>query len=213
MLIQCDFDGTIIRNNLSVLLRENFAQGDWRQIEDAYMQRSLTVEESNRQQYRLIYQSREKLQAFVCQHIELRPGFIEFVSYCQQENIPFVIVSSGVDFYIKAVLDRIGMSHLEHHCGRGVFYGDGISVQYFGPEGNLLDGGFKSRFLTWLRQRDSSIIYLGDGYSDIEPARQAEHVLATGMLPDLLKAESVATTAFDDFYEVISEVKRLSQQY
>jgi len=61
MLIQCDFDGTIIRNNMSVLLRENFARGDWRQIEAAYMQRSLTVEESNRQQYRLIRQSRKKL--------------------------------------------------------------------------------------------------------------------------------------------------------
>jgi len=117
-----------------------------------------------------------------------------------------------VDFYIEAVLDRIGMSHLEHYCGRGVFRGNGISVQYFGPEVNLLDDGFKYRYLTWLRQRDSSIIYLGDGYSDIETARQAEHVLATGMLPDLLKMESVVAAAFDDFHDVISEVKRISQQ-
>lgn len=212
MLIQCDFDGTIIRNNLSVLLRENFARGDWQQIEAAYMQRSLTVEESNRQQFRLIQESREKLQEFVCQHIELRPGFTEFVSYCQQVSIPFVIVSSGVDFYVKAVLARIGMAHLECYCGWSVFNEDGISVQYFGPDANLLDCGFKRSYLTWLRQRDSSIMYLGDGYSDIEPARQAEYVLATGMLPDLLRAESVVATCFDDFYDVISEVKRLSQQ-
>ena len=212
MLIQCDFDGTIIRNNLSVLLRENFARVGWREIEAAYIQRSLTVEESNRQQYRLIQESRKKLQEFVCQHIELRPGFVEFINYCRQQSIPFVIVSSGVDFYIEAVLARIGMSHLECYCGQGVFTEDGIAVRYISPEGNLLDSGFKHRYLAWLRQRDSTIIYLGDGYSDIEPARQAEHVLATGMLPDLLKAESITATSFDDFYDVISEVNRLSQQ-
>ncbi|GAH48434.1 unnamed protein product, partial [marine sediment metagenome] len=54
MIIQCDFDGTIIRNNLSVLLREHFARGNWRRIEDDYLHGKLTVEQSNKLQFALI---------------------------------------------------------------------------------------------------------------------------------------------------------------
>jgi 2-hydroxy-3-keto-5-methylthiopentenyl-1-phosphate phosphatase len=38
MIIQCDFDGTIIRNNLSVLIREHFAPDAWRAIEADYLE-------------------------------------------------------------------------------------------------------------------------------------------------------------------------------
>ncbi len=34
MIIQCDFDGTITRKNLSILLRENFAHGGWQKLAD-----------------------------------------------------------------------------------------------------------------------------------------------------------------------------------
>ena len=210
MLIQCDFDGTIIRHNLGVLFRETFAHGDWKSVETAYAQHRITVEECNRWQYRLIREPIENLQDFACRHTEVRPGFNEFVDYCQQNNIPLVIVSNGVDFYIQLVLAWIGMAHLELHCGHGVLSRDGIIVSYEDPEGNPLDSGFKSRYLKWLRQRDSTIVYLGDGYSDIAPASQADHVLATGALPDMLKAESISATPFDDFYDVVREIQGFS---
>jgi len=210
MLIQCDFDGTIITSNLGVLFREEFAQGDWKSIETAYAQHRITVEECNRWQYRLIREPIEKLKDFACQHIEVRPGFSTFVDYCRQNDIPLVIVSNGLDFYIQTVLALIGMSHLELHCGYGVYSGNGITVSYEDPEGNPLDSGFKTRYLDWLRKRDSTIVYLGDGYSDIAPASRADHVLATGTLPDMLKAASISATPFGDFYEVVREVQRLS---
>ena len=65
MIIQCDFDGTIIKNNLSVLLRETFAQGDWQSIESDYLLGQLTVEQSNRLQFTFIKEPKEKLQEFV----------------------------------------------------------------------------------------------------------------------------------------------------
>jgi 2-hydroxy-3-keto-5-methylthiopentenyl-1-phosphate phosphatase len=210
MLIQCDFDGTIIKSNLGVLFRETFARGDWKGVETAYARHLITVEECNRRQYRLIAEPIENLQDFARRHTEVRSGFNEFVDYCRQNDIPLVIVSNGVDFYIQSILGQIGMSHLELHCGHGVLSGDSIAVSYEDPEGKPLDSGFKSSYLKWLRQRDSMIVYLGDGYSDIEPASQADHVLATGELPDMLKAQSIAATPFDDFYGVLREVQSLS---
>ena len=210
MIIQCDFDGTITRNNLSTLLRENFAHGDWQKIESSYLHGQLTVEQSNKLQYALIKEPKEKLQEFVRQHIEVRPGFKEFVKYCQGNAIQFVIVSSGLDFYIETVLAQIGMSDLEIHCGQTAFREDGIDVFYTDPEGNTIDRGFKIKYLTSLKKQGKSIIYVGDGLSDLEAARQADHVFAIGYLLTLLRAESVTCGSFTDFYDLLHQVRLLS---
>ncbi len=209
MIIQCDFDGTIIRNNLSVLLREKYAHGDWQKIDSDYLHGQLTVEQSNKLQFALIKEPKERLQAFVRQHIELRPGFVEFVGYCQESAIPFAIVSSGLDFYIEPVLAEIGMPDLELHCGRTSFSRDGIDVTYYDPVGNIVSEGFKKKYLTWLKEWGTDIIYLGDGLSDLEAARQADHVFATGHLLDLLDTYSIEHSAFSDFYDLQRQIRLL----
>jgi len=203
MIIQCDFDGTLITNNMSLLLREEFATGGWRQLENDYLHGYLTVEQSNMLQFVLIKEPKEKLQEFVCQHIEVRPGFLEFVRYCQDTGIPLVIVSSGLDFYIETVLIQIGMRNLELHCGQTAFGKDGIIVSYTDPEGNIINEGFKKKYLAWLKKRDDNIIYIGDGLSDLEAARNADYVFATGHLLRLLSADSIACSAFSDFYDLL----------
>ena len=89
MIIQCDFDGTIILNNLSLLLREQFADSRWRAVEADYLASRLTVEESNQRQYLMIKESREVLQSFVIQNIRLRTGFLDFAEYCHANGIRF----------------------------------------------------------------------------------------------------------------------------
>ncbi len=210
MIIQCDFDGTIIRNNLSVLLRENFARAGWQKIESDYLHGHLTVEQSNKLQFALIKEPKERLREFVRQHIELRPGFVEFVRYCQESAILFVIVSSGLDFYIEPVLKEIGIPSLELHCGRASFDRNGIDVSYYDPEGNIVSEGFKKKYLTWLRKRDKNTIYIGDGLSDLEAARQADHIFATGHLLDLLSSAPVICNRFSDFYDLLRQVRLLS---
>ncbi len=209
MIIQCDFDGTIIRNNLSILLRERYAGGDWRRIDSDYLHGHLTVEQSNKLQFVFIKESRERLQEFVRQHIEVKPGFAEFVQYCQESAIPFVIVSSGLDFYIEPVLAQIGMPDLELHCGQTSFGKEGIDVAYYDPEGNIVSEGFKKKYSTWLKKRGTNIIYLGDGLSDLEAACQADHVFATGHLLDLLNTQSITCSAFSDFYDLQRQIRLL----
>ncbi len=209
MIIQCDFDGTITRNNLSVLLREKYAHGDWHKIDADYLHGRLTVEQSNKLQFARIKESKEKLQEFVRQHIEVMPGFPEFVRYCRESAIPFVIVSSGLDFYIETVLAQIGMPDLELHCGQTSFGKDGIAVSYTNPEGSIIDMGFKRKYLSWLKKRGENIIYIGDGLSDLEAAHHADHVFATGHLLRLLRAESVDYSIFSDFYALLHQVRLL----
>ena len=134
---------------------------------------------------------------------------MEFAKYCHETGIPLVIVSSGLDFYIETVLIEIGMQNLELHCGQTAFGKDGIVVSYTDPEGNIINEGFKKRYLNWLKKRDNDITYIGDGLSDLEAARNADHVFATDHLLRLLNTDSIACSAFSDFRDLLYQIRHL----
>lgn len=212
MIIQCDFDGTIIRNNLSVLIREHFAPDAWRAIETDYLEGRITVEESNRRQFALINEPKERLQKFVRCHIDVRQGFPEFTADCVAKGYRPVIVSSGLDFYIEVVLSELGMSEIELYCGKTEFSEKGIMVSYHNHNGNIIEHGFKISYLNWLKWRDKRIIYIGDGLSDLEAARDADYVFATGHLATLLKEEHIPWSYFDNFIDIRNKLTLLELQ-
>lgn len=202
MIIQCDFDGTIISNNLSVLIREHFAPEAWRAIDTDYLEGRITVEESNKRQFALIKKPREKLQEFVRSHIDVRQGFPEFTADCEAKGNHLVIVSSGLDFYIEVVLSELGMSDIEIYCGKTEFSEKGIMVSYADKKGNAIESDFKLSYMNRLKKRDNRIVYIGDGLSDLEAARNANYVFATGHLATLLKEEHVSWSSFNNFIDI-----------
>ncbi len=209
MIIQCDFDGTIIRNNLSLLIREPFALDAWRAIETDYLEGRITVEESNRRQFALIKEPKKRLQEFVRCHIDLRQGFPEFTADCVEKGMNLVIVSNGLDFYIEVVLSELNMSDIELYCGKTEFNENGIMVSYANHIGNTIEHGFKISYLNWLKQRGKPIIYIGDGLSDLPAARNANYVFATGHLATLLKEEHISWSSFDNFIDIRNKLTQL----
>jgi 2-hydroxy-3-keto-5-methylthiopentenyl-1-phosphate phosphatase len=209
MIIQCDFDGTIIRNNLSVLIREHFAPDAWRAIEADYLRGQITVEESNRRQFALIKEPKERLQEFARCHIDVRRGFPEFTADCEAKGHQLVIVSSGLDFYIEVVLSELGISDIAMYCGKTEFNEKGIMVSYHDHNGNIIEHGFKISLLNWLKCRDKSIVYIGDGLSDLEAARHANYVFAKGHLATLMQKEDASWCIFNTFIDIQNKLTLL----
>jgi len=207
MIIQCDFDGTVTTNNVSLLLRERFAIGNWRKTESDYLQGLLGVEESNKRQFALIREPKEKLVAFATQKARVRTGFLDLVHYCRSSGIRLIIISSGLDFYIEAVLNKIGSPNIELYCARTSFGQDGITVSYIGPDGSLLKQGFKEKYLAWLKKRGGCVTYIGDGLSDLAAASAADQVFATGHLHRLLGTKQVSHYSFTDFHDILHQLR------
>jgi 2-hydroxy-3-keto-5-methylthiopentenyl-1-phosphate phosphatase len=209
MIIQCDFDGTILTNNMSVLLRQRFAPPIWRDMETDFENGIISVERSNILQYSLVTTAKKDLHSFVRDNISLRNGFQSFISFCNSNSISVVIVSSGLDFYIQTTLKAIGLEDIELYCAHTIDIGNGIQVSYRDPEGYLIEEDFKNSYARWLKERDAELIYLGDGLSDIEAAKQAVHVFATGRLPSLLDERAYSYYTFSDFFDVINKLRIL----
>ena len=123
-------------------------------------------------------------------------------------GIRLTIVSGGLDFYIEAVLDKIGAPDLELHCARTSFTKDGIAVSYAGPDGGTIEEGFKKKYLAWLRKWGGRVAYIGDGLSDLEAAGAANCVFATGHLHTLLNANSVRHHTFSNFHDILHQICR-----
>ncbi|MCK4388210.1 MAG: MtnX-like HAD-IB family phosphatase [Dehalococcoidia bacterium] len=208
-LFQCDFDGTITEQDASFFLLDAFAQGDWRQLLTEYKQHKISVGEFNTKAFAMVKVSQETLLETVRGEVKIRPGFQELVTYCTKRGFRFVIVSNGLDFYIKAILQEIGLANIEVYAAQAWFHPQGMEVQYIGPDGNQLVDGFKEAYIKLFLKQGYRLIYAGNGDSDIYPAKYAHQVFARGELLNYYRQNNLECQLFDDLTDVIKALNLL----
>lgn len=208
-LIQCDFDGTITEEDISFFLLDTFANGDWRQLLEEYREGNISVGHLNREAFAMVKADRQSLLESMRGNVKIRDGFHELVSYCRREGLRFVIVSNGLDFYIDRILRDLGQQHIEVFAAQTQFLPEGLHVQYIGPDGNMLDEGFKEAYVNSFLRSDYRIVYAGNGASDFTPAKQCHHIFATGELLAICKEKNIEYFAFNDLNEIVRGLELL----
>jgi len=209
ILVQCDFDGTLTEEDISFSLLDAFAQGNWRQLLQEYREHKLPVGAFNTQAFAMIKADKATLLEAVKGEVKIRPGLQELVAYCSKRSYRLVIVSNGLDFYIKAILEDIGLQDLETHAAQTWFHPEGMKVKYIGPNGEQLDTGLKEAYTKLFLEQGYDIVYIGDGISDIYPARHAYQVLARGDLLDQCKKDKLKCKPFGDLIDVVKALEFL----
>lgn len=210
-VIQCDFDGTVTEADASFVLLDEFADGDWRRVLEEYKAGKIPVGGFNSRAFGMVKQEKKTLLDFLFSQdrLKIRPGFRELLGYCSQKGIEFVIVSNGLDFYIEAILQNIGVNSLKVCAARSRFSPDGMKVQYVGPDGRALDDNFKEAYTRLFLKRGYRVIYIGNGVSDMRPAKRASHIFATSDLLNSCRRANVSCTPFNDFNDVLNGLQRL----
>ena len=74
LLFQSDFDGTITVEDISFIILDKYARGDWRRILQDYKSGQITVGEFNRRAFALVSEDQETLEKYVLANYQLRPG-------------------------------------------------------------------------------------------------------------------------------------------
>jgi 2-hydroxy-3-keto-5-methylthiopentenyl-1-phosphate phosphatase len=210
--VQCDFDGTITEKDVAYLLLDNFADGNWRQLLRDYMSGKIAVGTFNREAFAMVKADRQTLTDFILKsgQVKVRSGFDGLLKYCSQKGLKFVIVSNGLAFYIETLLECMGIKGIEVFAAQSQFSSDGMKVKYVGPDGSQMEAGFKEAHTEMLKRRGYGIIYIGNGMSDMYPARQALRVFATGDLLELCQETGLECTPFNDFNDVVRVLEALA---
>ena len=209
LLVQCDFDDTITDGNVSVAIREVFGPDGWRSMEREFQDGQFSVEESNIRQYALLKASQKDIEDFVLGSVVIRFGFEQFVEYCRAVEIKVVIVSSGLDLYINPAIQPLGYDDLEVYSAQARVTGDGIAVSYKDPSGAALTRGFKESYVRHFKEQGHTVIYVGDGLSDIVPASDADYVIARDTLAAHARASGLSYHSFETYEDVAKHVEEI----
>jgi 2,3-diketo-5-methylthio-1-phosphopentane phosphatase len=212
LIVQCDFDDTVTVGNVSSAIREVFATGDWRSIEAAQHAGKIGVEQANIRQFAMVRASQKQIEDFVMGDVVIRYAFDQFAEYCAGEGIRLAIVSSGLDLYIKPAFDQLGLEGLEVYSGHAEVTPEGVHVSYTDPLGAALNDGFKESYARWLKRDGDTLVYVGDGQSDIQPANEADFVIARSTLAEHREGLGLPCYTFETFDDVGKHIEEIRKQ-
>jgi 2,3-diketo-5-methylthio-1-phosphopentane phosphatase len=141
--------------------------------------------------------------------IQLDPGFVPLVRLLSRLNIPHAIVSDGVDHFIQRTLERHGVSV---PVRSNTIDRDGPALALRCPlqrsDCRSAAAHCKCGSMEELARACRSSIYIGDGRSDLCPARTADYVFAKGALAAALEKEGREFVRFGGLGDVVDTLER-----
>ncbi|KAF8958164.1 HAD-like domain-containing protein [Flammula alnicola] len=162
----------------------------------------------------------EQCKEILRQNIRLDPGFKDFYDWCKSNDIPVIIVSSGMAPLIRAVLSNLvgqeAADEIEVIGNDATVFPDGKwEIKFRHPSSGF--GHDKSQAILPYRRLPNppTLIFFGDGVSDISAAKYADVLFvktkADGEndLAVYCQREGIKHTLFSDFVKVLPVVESI----
>ena len=199
----CDFDGTVTPFDVTDAILERFARPAWKTIEDEWVRGAISARQCMERQIPLIEAPLERLDAFL-DTVPVTGGFVEFVRYSRSKGIPLGIVSDGMDYPIKRILNRHGLRHVPVVANRMVYREGAYRLEFpYGREGCA--SGVCKCGVAEAVSGDGKTLLIGDGLSDCCLARSASFTLARQgkALHRRCAAEGYPYFTYLDFFDIL----------
>jgi 2-hydroxy-3-keto-5-methylthiopentenyl-1-phosphate phosphatase len=184
-IVVSDFDGTLTAHDLGTKVLERFGSAGWKRFDELFERGQISLSECLREQTALINApSKDEILRYLFPFSEFRPGMETLLAACGRGNL--VVASAGIDFCIRRVFRKAGLS-LPHLCcpatestPRGFRIVMPRTVSLGGSASIRLSPGenFKQVLVAGYRNQGRTVVYLGDGVADIAPASIADKVFA-----------------------------------
>lgn len=202
-LIFCDFDGTVALDDVGDEIFRTLAYHTWKEPVERWKRGEISSRECLETECSGVRASPEEIEGLLSS-FELDPSFPDFVRYCRKNDIPLYILSDGLDFYIKYLLERYGLGEVPFFSNR-LHFSDGRLVPefpYFVPSCGMC-GNCKVAHIRRLRREGDLVVHVGDGLSDRFAAEEADVVFAKGELLEYCRRTGLPCREFVDFGDVL----------
>ncbi|KAH8082828.1 HAD-like domain-containing protein [Cristinia sonorae] len=154
------------------------------------------------------------------QNISLDVGFKNFYDFCKANDIPVVIISSGMAPLIRAVLSKLigdeEAKNIEIIANDTIIHEDGTwEIKYRHPSSGY--GHDKSQSILPYRRLPNppTVFFFGDGVSDMSAARHADLLFvkqkpgADNDLAAFCTREGIPHVLFEDFDRALGLIKKV----
>ncbi|MEK7775053.1 MAG: MtnX-like HAD-IB family phosphatase [Candidatus Zixiibacteriota bacterium] len=211
LAICVDFDGTVTRRDVGYHIFHKFSGGRNDAVLPDWKAGRITTRECFRREAALARGSAEDILDYV-DTFEIDSTFPQFVDLCASEGIPLAIVSDGMEFYIRRLLERDGLGHLQVFANQGLLKDNAIEV-LFPWENRSCDrcGSCKAERIGEFKQQSGrgEVVFVGDGYSDVCATRVAQVLFAKKDLEEYCRANNIDYRHYDTFADVSRTLREI----
>jgi len=208
-----DFDGTVTNKDIANAIFDRFLrpellkQGWHREILDKWKAGEISSLECLTLECENTIVSEQELNAELDKY-KLTDGFVEFAEYCKKNSVPLIILSDGLDYYIKYILVKYGLGEIEYRANHMFFYNGSLRVEFpFANYGCGRCGNCKRWHINTLRRGDECVVYVGDGYSDRYAIRSADITFARSDLAEYCEKALMDYFPYENFYDVLQYIE------
>jgi len=141
--------------------------------------------------------------------IPVTAGLVETAEYCRTHDIPVMVLSDGLDYYIEYVLAKFGLSDMPYRSNAMTFREDGslgVSFPHMNRECGRC-GNCKESHIIKHRRDGDTVVYVGDGYSDRYAIKHADVIFARRDLAGYCSEHEIPYIPFESFHPVLAYLK------
>jgi 2-hydroxy-3-keto-5-methylthiopentenyl-1-phosphate phosphatase len=200
-----DFDGTITLRDVGDHLLLHYGFSDVKTIEASYSLK-VRVEDFMKRAFAGAALTEAVIAAFVREKVKARPGFRDFILYCEKNGVPFEIASGGVDLYSDPFFEKHGVT-VKSFFGRARVVKGGIKICYPFLRRTELSS-FKESRVKRFKRAGRKVIFFGDGPNDLKAAAAADKVYAAGRLMKLCRERGIKASPLTSFARAAEFLKK-----
>ena len=208
-----DFDGTITTEDVGSALCERFAPGVLERVDARWLAGEISFGEAFRLACLELKAPHEELVDHALAVGRVRAGFGELVETVLSSGGTLTVASAGLDLYVEPILRReLGpqLQRLLVRANAATVTDDGVDVRFPHEHPDCATcANCKGLVARAERAAGRRVVGVGDSFTDLCLAREAEHVFARAWLSDHCAGAGIAHETFDDFHPVTALVRRL----
>ncbi len=203
--ILSDFDGTITERDGLYSFIEKYAQGDWQKVEQDWANGKISSKKCLLDEFNLIPNlSSELIDNFV-KTLNIDDSFVDFYRKVTEQGISFFIVSDGIDYFIKRILEIHGLNGIKVISNHGEFVNGKFKITFPNDNPKCINnsGTCKCSVLEHLGKDYDKIYYVGDGVSDFCIAGKADVLYAKKRLLKYCEQSGIKCIPYEKFKDIV----------
>jgi 2,3-diketo-5-methylthio-1-phosphopentane phosphatase len=205
-----DFDNTITLGDVLDGVIEKFSPDDqWKVLENEWEEGRIGARACLDGQLRGLRATWPEFERHL-EGVTLDAGFASLIEFVQRAGGELMIVSDNFDLIVGHILQRRGFAHVAVRANHLEPAGDRV-VPSFPFSNPACPGCAHCKKTHFIPPNDDgrTVVYIGDGRSDLCPSRHADVVFAKASLLAQLRVEKIPCIAFDGLTGVVARLQKL----
>lgn len=208
-ILVSDFDGTITKKDTLSKFLEDYADPKWLDIENDWINGKFGSQECLVKQFALVPNLTKELIDKFLDTIEIDEWFIPFCKKAKEADMPVVVLSDGLDYFINKILERHKIDFINVITNHAYFNEYNKFIIEFPNDSRHCTndaGTCKCKVVKNLKKLYKTVYYVGDGTSDFCVSKVPDIVFAKAGLAQHCQKNNIKYIEYKKYDKIIDEL-------